>query len=87
MEENKTLVGTTNTETTAPAAEEKTEEKPRVELTVEPNEFDDDAAVIFLTGSQLRENDSRKPSVQGHYRGLAGRRPLQVESHEGERSA
>ena len=55
MEENKTLVGTTNTETTAPAAEEKTEEKPRVELTVEPNEFDDDAAVIFLTGSQLRE--------------------------------
>lgn len=55
MEEKNTLVGNVGTEQKEAATETNKEEKQPVTLSVEPSEFDDDAGVIFLTGSMLRE--------------------------------
>ena len=54
MEENKnvTLVGEVGETKEAP---DTTEETPRVEINAEPIDFDEDAGVVFLTGTQLRE--------------------------------
>ena len=53
---NATLVGTME-EKEAPAnnATEEKKEEPRASINVEPSDFDEDAGVVFLTGTQLRE--------------------------------